>query len=112
MKASGQIIGGGGGRRKRQRGAFQTRAPDPFDFFGKLKWLDHRPLLDTIEPYRRRMLSEALYTFDPDGHPHYDRVVRGVAKKKPQDHGPLPQRTVPVSGLAVGRRQRLLRCGE
>ncbi len=25
-------------------------APAPLDFFGQLKWIDGRPLLDTIEP--------------------------------------------------------------
>jgi len=29
------------------------RYPTSLQFFGALKWLDFRPLLDTIEPYRR-----------------------------------------------------------
>jgi hypothetical protein len=53
----------------------------PLDFFRDLVWLDGRPLLDTIEAYRRRMFDEALYSFLPDGRPRYDRVLRGVAKK-------------------------------
>ena len=28
-------------------------APHPLDFFSHLVWIDGRPLLDTIEPYRR-----------------------------------------------------------
>jgi len=53
----------------------------PLDFFGHLRWLDGRPLLDTIEPYRQRMFTEALYTFDPDGRPTYNRVLNGRGKK-------------------------------
>jgi hypothetical protein len=53
----------------------------PLEFFRNLVWLDGRPLLDTIEPYRRKMFDEALYSFDPDGRPRYDRVLRGVSKK-------------------------------
>lgn len=53
----------------------------PLDFFANLKWLDGRPLLDTIEPYRQRIFNEVLYSFDPDGRPRYDRAVRGVSKK-------------------------------
>lgn len=29
-------------------------APHPLDFFGELVWIDGRPLLDTIEPYRKK----------------------------------------------------------
>lgn len=57
------------------------RAPSPLDFFSHLAWLDGRPLLDTIEPYRQRMFMEALYTFDADGRPRYNRVLSGRAKK-------------------------------
>jgi hypothetical protein len=53
----------------------------PLEFFASLNWLDGRPLLDTIEPYRRRMFTEALYSFDPDGRPRYDRALIGRAKK-------------------------------
>jgi hypothetical protein len=56
-------------------------AVSPLDFFSHLVWLDGRPLLDTIEPYRRRMFTEALYTFDPDGRPRYNRVLNGRGKK-------------------------------
>jgi hypothetical protein len=35
------------------------RPPTSLEFFAVLKWLDGRPLLDTIEPYRRRIFSDA-----------------------------------------------------
>lgn len=53
----------------------------PLEFFGHLRWIDGRPLLDTIEPYRQRMFMEALYTFNADGRPRYNRVLNGRAKK-------------------------------
>ena len=49
-------------------------------FFSKLKWLDGRNLLDTIEPYRRALFTAALDTFE-DGRPKYNLVVSGRAKK-------------------------------
>lgn len=58
-----------------------NRAVHPLAFFEALRWLDGRPLLDTIEPYRQRMFTEALYTFDPDGRPKYNRVLNGRGKK-------------------------------
>lgn len=54
---------------------------DPFTFFGVLKWLDDRPLLAVMEPYRQTILREGLYTFRPDGSPLYRRVLTGRAKK-------------------------------
>jgi hypothetical protein len=59
----------------------QTDFPHPLDFFSHLTWLDGRPLLDTIEPYRQRIFTEALYTFDPDGRPRYSLALCGRAKK-------------------------------
>jgi phage terminase large subunit-like protein len=53
----------------------------PLDFFSHLNWLDGRPLLDTIEPYRRDFLTKALYTFRDDGTPLYNLVLSGRAKK-------------------------------
>jgi hypothetical protein len=53
----------------------------PLDFFAPLRWLDGRPLLATMELYRRKIFTEALYSFDPDGRLHYDRVLAGRAKK-------------------------------
>ena len=55
--------------------------PSPLEFFSHLRWLDGRSLLDTIEPYRRAILTEALFTFDPDGRPRYNLVLSGRAKK-------------------------------
>jgi hypothetical protein len=56
-------------------------APHPLTFFEHLVWLNGRPLLDTIEPYRRELLSTALYTFDESGWPRYNLVLSGRAKK-------------------------------
>jgi hypothetical protein len=55
-------------------------APHPFDFFGRLKWLDGRPLMATIEPYRQRIFADVLYTFDGD-RPLYNLALCGRAKK-------------------------------
>jgi hypothetical protein len=55
--------------------------PAPLDFFASLVSLDGRPLLDTIERYRRRMFTEALFTFDLDGRPTYARALVGRSKK-------------------------------
>lgn len=56
-------------------------APHPFDFFGHLVWLDGRPLMDTIELYRRTILSDGLFSFDADGRPHFNFILCGRAKK-------------------------------
>jgi hypothetical protein len=52
----------------------------PLEFYSHLAWIDGQPLLDTIEPYRRRILAEALFTFD-GGRPRYNLVLCGRAKK-------------------------------
>jgi hypothetical protein len=44
-------------------------------FFSKLRWLDGRPLLDTIEGYRRELFTAALDTFE-DGRANVDELVR------------------------------------
>jgi hypothetical protein len=54
-------------------------APHPLDFFGRLNWLDGRPLMSTIEDYRRETFAQVLYTFDPDGRPRYNRALIGRA---------------------------------
>jgi hypothetical protein len=54
---------------------------DPLEFFRLLTWLDGRPLLDVMEPYRQTILKEALSTFRPDGSPQYRRVLTGRGKK-------------------------------
>lgn len=53
----------------------------PLIFFRLLKWLDGRPLLTVMEEYRQAILTEALYTFRPDGSPQFRRVLTGRAKK-------------------------------
>jgi hypothetical protein len=50
-------------------------------FFDRLVWIDSKPLLDTIEPYRRAIFTKALDTFGPDGFPLYNLVVAGRGKK-------------------------------
>ena len=54
---------------------------DPLEFFSLLRWIDGRPLLDVMEPYRQQILSEALATVRPDGAPQYRRVLTGRGKK-------------------------------
>jgi phage terminase large subunit-like protein len=44
-------------------------------------WLDGKPLLSTIEPYRQKIFDEALTTIGSDGWPQYNRVLCGRAKK-------------------------------
>jgi hypothetical protein len=56
-------------------------APHPFDFFGELRWIDDRPLIDTIEPYRRQILTDVLWTFGHEGAPQYNMALCGRGKK-------------------------------
>lgn len=53
----------------------------PLRFFELLVWIDGRPLLDVMEPYRQQILMEALFTFRDDGSPLYRRVLTGRGKK-------------------------------
>src|SRR5919106_2230396 len=53
---------------------------DPFKFFRPFKWIDGRPLMDVIEPYRREIFERALYAFD-GGRPQFNLVLTGRAKK-------------------------------
>jgi hypothetical protein len=55
--------------------------PTSLEFFSKLRWLDGRPLLKTIEPYRQHIFTQALDTFDPDGRPRFNLALCGRAKK-------------------------------
>jgi hypothetical protein len=57
-----------------------VRQTDPINFFSKLKWIDDRPLLAVIEPYRKRIFTDALYTFDGNRLKH-NLVLTGRAKK-------------------------------
>jgi hypothetical protein len=58
-----------------------TAAPHPFDFFQGLVWLDGKPLMATIEPYRRAIFEAVLYTFAPDGRLRFNLTLCGRAKK-------------------------------
>src|ERR1700744_5978567 len=51
------------------------------EFFDKLKWLDGRNLLSTIDPYRRRIFTKALDSYRPDGVPEINFVLAGRGKK-------------------------------
>lgn len=51
----------------------------PPKFLAAIKWIDRTPLV--IEPYRRRIFEQALFTFDGDGRPHYNLALTGRAKK-------------------------------
>jgi hypothetical protein len=55
--------------------------PSPLVFFSHLRWLDRRPLLDVIEPYRRQLFMRALYEFREDGSPHDNLILADRAKK-------------------------------
>jgi hypothetical protein len=55
--------------------------PHPFDFLDKLVWLDGRPLVATVEPYRRAIFESVLYGFERDGRPRVNFVLCGRAKK-------------------------------
>ncbi len=50
-------------------------------FFAKLKWIDGSPLLDHIEPYRRKIFTAVLDTVDTEGRLRYDQALLGRAKK-------------------------------
>ncbi len=58
-----------------------AHVPTSLQFFGHLNWLDGRPLLDTIEPYRRDLFTRALDTCRPDGSPAFNFVLAGRGKK-------------------------------
>jgi hypothetical protein len=57
------------------------RHPTSLQFFGHLKWLDGKNLLDTIEPYRRELFMQALDEVGADGRPRYNLVLAGRGKK-------------------------------
>jgi len=50
-------------------------------FFGRLRWLDGKPLLDTVEPYRRELFTKALDSYGQDNRPIYNMVLAGRGKK-------------------------------
>jgi hypothetical protein len=52
------------------------------DFFRLLNWIDGQtPLLDVIEPYRRRIFTDVLDTVEPNGQLRYNLNLDGRAKK-------------------------------
>ena len=55
--------------------------PHPLKFFACLKWIDGTPLLDHIEPYRRRNFEEVLWTFDEAGRLFYNMALHLRSKK-------------------------------
>src|SRR5262249_6498336 len=67
---TGVTMSSGGGRHVRA-----------LDFFALLPWLDGRPLVDMIEPYRRRIFSAVLDERKPGGRLRYNLAVLGRAKK-------------------------------
>ena len=64
-----------------QERASGTPRVTSLQFFNRLKWLDGRPLMATIEPYRRELFTQALDTFGPDGQPRFNLVLSARAKK-------------------------------
>jgi hypothetical protein len=64
-----------------KRATAAAAIPSPLDFFGQLRWLDGRPLMATIEEYRRQLFLDALFTFRADGTPAINLVLSGRAKK-------------------------------
>lgn len=59
----------------------KTRIPTPLEFFEHLRWLDGKPLLEVVEPYRQKIFRDALFTFDEGGYPQYNFVLAGRGKK-------------------------------
>jgi hypothetical protein len=55
--------------------------PTSLQFFDHLRWLDGKPLLGTIEDYRRGIFTQALDTYREDGSPLYSMVLAGRGKK-------------------------------
>jgi len=59
----------------------QAKQIPVLNFLSTLKWIDRRPLLEVVEPYRQRILTEALDTTEPDGQPRYNQALTGRGKK-------------------------------
>ncbi len=57
-----------------------TESLAPLELFGRFRWIDGRPLLDTIEPYRRRLFEQADER-DADGRLRFNLVLSGRGKK-------------------------------
>lgn len=52
----------------------------PLELLARMVWLDGRPLLPMVEPYRRRLFEE-FFAVDATGHPRYNLGLFGRAKK-------------------------------
>jgi hypothetical protein len=50
-------------------------------FLSKLQWLDGRPLLDTVEEYRREIFRQAFDEVGDDGKARFNLVLAGRGKK-------------------------------
>jgi len=66
---------------KKPKPAISESVSTSLEFYSALKWLDGRPLLDTMADYRRKLHTDALDTFDENGLPGYNFVLAGRAKK-------------------------------
>jgi hypothetical protein len=53
----------------------------PAQFFARLRWIDGRPLLTTLEPYRLAIFDRVFVETRPDGSPRYNQALAGRAKK-------------------------------
>jgi hypothetical protein len=52
------------------------------DFLRTLRWINGQPLLDVVEPYRQRILTEAVDTWDCEyDRPQYNNALTGRGKK-------------------------------
>jgi phage terminase large subunit-like protein len=58
-----------------------TEQVHPFRLFERLDWLTGAPLMSVIEPYRRRIFEDLLFSFDADGNRRYTSALIGRAKK-------------------------------
>ena len=65
----------------KKRKAASPSSSSSLGFFSTLKWIDGKPLIKTIEPYRRRLFAAALDTVGQDGLPVINLVVSGRGKK-------------------------------
>jgi hypothetical protein len=66
---------------RRKAAAPAETPPTSLEFFSRLRWLDGRPMINTIEEYRRRLFTSALDTFDAEGLPVFSLTLVGRGKK-------------------------------
>ena len=58
-----------------------VRPVDVRRFFAMLRWIDGTPLLEHMEPYRLRVFEQAFNDVDDAGHPRFNLILCGRAKK-------------------------------